>query len=61
VKQTQQLLEESKQHSERLIKLAGENQAHWESLEKKQEETSVVVFIGGEFELGESSRAGPHF
>ena len=42
-KQTQQLLEESKQHSKRLMKLAGENQAHWESLEKKQEETSEVV------------------
>ena len=28
VKQTQQLLEESKQHSEWLMKLAGENQAH---------------------------------
>ena len=41
-KQTQKLLEESKQHSEWLMKLAGENQAHWESLEKKQETSEVV-------------------
>ena len=40
---TQQLLEESKQHSEQLTKLAGENLARWESLEMKQEETSVAV------------------
>ena len=39
--QTQQLLEESRQHSEQLTKLVGENQAHWESLEMQQEETSL--------------------
>ena len=45
------------------MKLAGENQAHWEALEKKQESSFEVdrVFTGGEYELSESSRVGPHF
>ena len=41
--QTQQLLDELKQHSEQLTKLAGENQALWESLTMKQQETSEAV------------------
>ena len=40
---TQQLFDESKQHSEQLTKLAGENQARWKSLTVKQPETSEAV------------------